>query len=79
MAGSSIAGRDAALARPETWPDYASETGRSTPLRPGGLDWQTFEIEVAAATGTPRPLFTRAFWGTDARRSMLVQLARRIA
>ncbi|MEJ7894322.1 MAG: hypothetical protein WKF94_16955 [Solirubrobacteraceae bacterium] len=38
-----------------------SETGRFTPLRPGGLDGQTFEIEVAAATGTPLPLFTRGY------------------
>lgn len=50
-----------ALTRPETWPDYASEIGRFTPLRPGGLDGQTFEIEVAAATGTPTPLFTRGY------------------
>ena len=34
----------AALTRPETWPDYASEIGRFTPLRPGGLAGQTFEI-----------------------------------
>ena len=40
----------AALTRPETWPDYASEIGRFTPLRPGGLAGQTFEIEVAAGT-----------------------------
>lgn len=51
----------AALSRPETWPDYASETGRFTPLRAGGLEGQTFEIEVAAATGTPLPLFTRGY------------------
>ena len=30
-----------ALTRPETWPDYASEIGRFTPLRAGGLDGQT--------------------------------------
>lgn len=46
-------------APPETWPDYASEIGRFTPLRRGGLDGQTFEIEVAAGTATGRPLFTR--------------------
>ncbi len=39
-----------AVTRPETWPDYASEIGRFTPLRPGGLAGQTFEIEVAANT-----------------------------
>ena len=44
-----------ALTRPETWPDYASELGRFTPLRPGGLAGQTFEIEVAAGTESGRP------------------------
>jgi len=50
-----------ALTRPETWPDYASEVGRFTPLRPGGLDGQTFEIEVAAGTESGRPVFTRGY------------------
>jgi hypothetical protein len=50
-----------ALTRPETWPDYASEIGRFTPLRPGGLLGQTFEIEVAAGTDTGRPVFTRGY------------------
>ena len=48
----------AALTAPETWPDYASEIGRFTPLRAGGLAGQTFEIEVAAGTG---PVFTRGY------------------
>ena len=51
----------AALAAPETWPDYASEIGRFTPLRRGGLLEQTFEIEVAAGTDTGRPVFTRGY------------------
>jgi hypothetical protein len=51
----------AALTRPETWPDYASEIGRFTPLRPGGLAGQTFEIEVAANTRTALPVFTRGY------------------
>jgi hypothetical protein len=51
----------AALTAPETWPDYASEIGRFTPLRAGGLDGQTFEIEVAAGTATGRPVFTRGY------------------
>jgi hypothetical protein len=51
----------AALTRPETWPDYASEIGRFTPLRAGGLDGQTFEIEVAAGTASGRPVFTRGY------------------
>jgi hypothetical protein len=51
----------AALTRPETWPDYASEIGRFTPLRRGGLLGQTFEIEVAAGTDSGRPVFTRGY------------------
>ena len=51
----------AALTRPETWPDYATEIGRFTPLRPGGLAGQTFEIEVAAGTTAGRPIFTRGY------------------
>ena len=50
-----------ALTRPETWPDYASEIGRFTPLRSGGLEGQTFEIEVAAGTDSGRPIFTRGY------------------
>lgn len=49
------------LTRPETWPDYASEIGRFTPLRPGGLLGQTFEIEVAAGTQAGLPVFTRGY------------------
>jgi hypothetical protein len=51
----------AALTAPETWPDYASEIGRFTPLRAGGLDGQTFEIEVAAGARSGRPVFTRGY------------------
>jgi hypothetical protein len=51
----------AALTRPETWPDYASEIGRFTPLRACGLLGQTFEIEVAAGTAAGRPVFTRGY------------------
>ncbi len=50
-----------ALTRPETWPDYASEIGRFTPLRAGGLAGQTFEIEVGAATDAGWPVFTRGY------------------
>jgi hypothetical protein len=57
----SAEGVIAALTRPETWPDYASEIGRFTPLRAGGLAGQTFEIEVAANTRTPLPVFTRGY------------------
>jgi hypothetical protein len=58
---ASVEGCLAALTRPETWPDYASEIGRFTPLRAGGLDGQTFEIEVAAGTDSGRPIFTRGY------------------
>jgi hypothetical protein len=51
----------AALTRPASWPDYASEVGRFTPLRGGGLVGQTFEIEVAAGTASGRPIFTRGY------------------
>ncbi len=57
----SVEGVVGALTRPETWPDYASEIGRFTPLRPGGLDGQTFEIEVAVGTESGRPIFTRGY------------------
>jgi hypothetical protein len=51
----------AALAQPETWPDYGSAIGRFTPLRPGGLPGQTFEIEVTAGTQAGRPVFQRGY------------------
>ena len=51
----------AELTAPERWPDFASEIGRFTPLREGGLDGQTFEIEVAAGTEAGRPIFTRGY------------------
>jgi hypothetical protein len=51
----------AALLATETWPDYASELGRFTPLRDSSLLGQTFEIEVAAGTSAGRPLFTRGY------------------
>ncbi len=57
----SVDGVIGALTRPETWPDYASEVGRFTPLRSGGLADQTFEIEVAAGTESGRPIFTRGY------------------
>jgi hypothetical protein len=51
----------AALAKPETWPDYASEIGRFTPLRTGGLEGQTFEIEVVGHPTSRTPVFLRAY------------------
>lgn len=57
----SVEGVIGALTRPETWPDYASELGRFTPLRARGLDGQTFEIEVMAGTESRLPIFTRGY------------------
>lgn len=51
----------AALSRPETWPNYASEVGRFTPVRSRGLDGQTFEIEVVAHPTSRTPVFTRGY------------------
>lgn len=51
----------AVLTAPETWPDLATEVGRFTPLRAGGLAGQTFEIDVAAGTDSGRPIFTRGY------------------
>lgn len=50
-----------ALARTEAWPDYASEVGRLTPLRSGGLRGQTFEVELVAGTTSGRPIISRGF------------------
>jgi hypothetical protein len=50
-----------ALLRTETWPDYATEVGRFTPLRSSPLLGQTFEIEVAAGTESGRPVFQRGY------------------
>jgi hypothetical protein len=57
----SAEGVIAALTAPETWPDYASDVGRFTPLRSGGLDGQVFEIEVAVGAGAGWPIFTRGY------------------
>ena len=43
------------LERPRRWPDFMSELGRFTAVRPGGLLDQTFEIEVAARVTSARP------------------------
>ena len=49
------------LERPRRWPDFMSELGRFTPVRPGGLVDQTFEIEVAARVTSRTPAFTRGY------------------
>jgi hypothetical protein len=49
------------LGRPRRWPDFMSELGRFTPVKPGGLLGQTFEIEVAARVTARTPAFTRGY------------------
>jgi hypothetical protein len=58
-----------ALLAAESWPDYASELGRFTPLRRGGLADQTFEIEVFGFPTSRTPLFQRAYVTVTARMS----------
>ena len=51
----------AALARPETWPDYGSDLGRFTAVRSGGLADQTFEIEIISALSPRTPAILRGY------------------
>jgi hypothetical protein len=51
----------AAILAVEQWPNYLSELGRFTPLRRGGLDGQTFEIEVVGFPTPRTPVFTRGY------------------
>lgn len=51
----------AALSRAETWPDYASEIGRFTPVRDAPLRSQTFEIEIVGLPATPALVYIRAY------------------
>jgi hypothetical protein len=51
----------ALLLAPERWPDFAAEGGRFTALRMGGLEGQTFEIEVAAGQGVRTPVYQRGY------------------
>jgi hypothetical protein len=57
----SVARVEAALRRPDTWQDYGSEIGRFTAVRSGGLEAQTFEIEVVAEIAPHVPMFTRGY------------------
>jgi hypothetical protein len=58
---SSVERVAAALRSPETWQDYGCEIGRFTAVRTGGLDGQTFEIEVVAEIVPHAPMFTRGY------------------
>jgi hypothetical protein len=57
----SAARVESALRSPEIWPDFGSEIGRFTAVRAGGLDGQTFEIEVVADIAPHAPVFTRGY------------------
>lgn len=59
----------ALLTAPWRWPDFASELGRFTPLRSGGIEGQTFEIEVALDAVPRIPAWTRGY--VTARRVLL--------
>ena len=51
----------AALSQPQTWPGYASDVGRFTPVRGGGLVRQTFEIEIISAFTPRTPAILRGY------------------
>jgi hypothetical protein len=51
----------AALSHPPGWPDFASELGRFTPVRSGGLEGQTFEIEIVTSPAPRAPVFLRGY------------------
>ena len=51
----------ARLALPATWPDYASDLGRFTAVKSGGLARQTFEIEVITALTPRTPAILRGY------------------
>jgi len=57
----SAGGAIAALARPDRWPEWGSALGRFTALRTGGLEGQSFEIEVVARPTAATPVFTRGY------------------
>ena len=71
------------LQDPARWPDMASDRGRFTALRPGGLLGQTFEIELNVGPAQRLPAFLRAYVtctgvltpgpGLDERMAMLTQ------
>ncbi len=51
----------AAIMRPETWPDYASDLGRFTSVRSGGLAGQAFEIEIITPLTPRTPTVLRGY------------------
>jgi hypothetical protein len=55
----------AALEAVSQWPEYGSNLGRFTALRPGGLRGQTFEIEVIGFPSPRTPVLIRAYVTVD--------------
>ena len=51
----------ATLADTSRWPDFGCAGGRFTAIRSGGLEGQTFEIEVVAHPAPRTPVFTRGY------------------
>ncbi|MGH2920175.1 MAG: hypothetical protein ACRDLS_16480 [Solirubrobacteraceae bacterium] len=51
----------ALLLRPERWPDFASDLGRFTAVRSGGLPGQAFEIEIMMPLTPRTPTFLRGY------------------
>jgi hypothetical protein len=51
----------ATLSDTSRWPDFGCAGGRFTALRRGGLEGQTFEIEVVAHPARRTPVFTRGY------------------
>ncbi|HEY3615048.1 MAG TPA: hypothetical protein VGK92_15150 [Gaiellales bacterium] len=49
------------LGDPARWPDMACDRGRFTALRRGGLEGQTFEIELEVGPAARMPAFIRAY------------------
>jgi hypothetical protein len=49
------------LSDPARWPDMGSALGRFTAIRPGGLEGQTFEIELEIGPAERLPAFVRSY------------------
>jgi hypothetical protein len=57
------------LGRPSAWPSFGTELGRFTALRAGGLQDQTFEIEIMTPLAPRLPAYTRGYVTVTALRS----------
>lgn len=57
----SIEATTAAISDPARWPDFGSALGQFTAVRSGGLDGQTFEIEIVVLLTRRTPALVRAY------------------